>query len=159
MIVARPPVKALACGLFALSLLSACSRPEVTHGNLPKDYELDAIQVGQTRRGEVGSLLGSPSTVSSFQDRTWYYIGQRQKRLAFLDPDVLERRVLVVHFDNQGIVTETDSYRLEDGQSVELVDRTTPTEGNEFSLLQQLLGNLGRFSGVEDNSGAQQRGF
>ena len=37
-------------------------------------------------------------------------------------------------------------YGQEDGRTIAYVDRTTPTEGNELTLIQQLLGNLGRFN-------------
>jgi outer membrane protein assembly factor BamE (lipoprotein component of BamABCDE complex) len=59
---------------------------------------------------------------------------------------VLERSVFVVTFDEQGRVDETLLYTLEDGQVIKPVSRITETEGEEISVLQELLGNLGRFS-------------
>ena len=58
---------------------------------------------------------------------------------------VLERLVLVVSFDAAGLVETTRTYDLADGQTIDPVDRVTPTEGREISILQQLLGNLGKF--------------
>ena len=53
--------------------------------------------------------------------------------------------MLVVSFDEAGFVEDTRTYALEDGQIIDPVDRVTPTEGREISILQQLIGNLGRF--------------
>lgn len=126
-------------------LLAACS-PEVTvRGNLPDADAMAAVQVGSSSRQQVAELLGSPSTLSSFQDRTWYYIGQKQTQVAFMDPEVLERSVFVVAFDEAGMVTETAHYTLEDGVIVDPVTRKTPTEGRELTVLQQIFGNLGKF--------------
>ncbi|GAB5470956.1 MAG: outer membrane protein assembly factor BamE [Rhodospirillales bacterium] len=126
--------------------LAACSQEIIVRGNLPDAEEVASIEPGATTRSEVAALLGSPSTVSSFRDRTWYYIGQKQTKFAFLDPDVLERSVLVVQFDDSGMVEDTKTFTLEDGQSIETVSRITPTEGREFTILEQLLGNIGRFN-------------
>jgi len=136
-------------GLMTASVLclalAACSQDITVRGNIPDSDDVATIEPGVTTRQEVAQLLGTPSTVSSFRDRTWYYIGQKQTKFAFLDPDVLERTVLLVHFDDLGTVQETESYTLEDGEYVELVSRITPTEGRDFSLLEQLIGNIGRF--------------
>ena len=53
--------------------------------------------------------------------------------------------MLVVAFDGNGRVSGTRTYTLADARDVDPVDRVTPTEGRELTLLQQLLGNIGRF--------------
>ena len=100
------------------------------------------IMVEQARRP------GSPSTVSTFEDSKWYYIGQKTTQFAFFQPEILERKVLVISFNDAGYVADTRTYGLEDGKIIDPVERITPTEGREFSIIQQLLGNLGRFTGT-----------
>jgi len=136
--------------LLAASLplaLSACERAIQVRGNLPDDDEVAKISPGIHTRGDIASLLGTPSTVSTFEDSKWYYIGQKTTEFAFFEPEVLERKVVVVSFDDAGTVAETNIYTLEDGQEIEPVGRVTPTEGKDLTILQQLIGNLGRFPG------------
>jgi outer membrane protein assembly factor BamE (lipoprotein component of BamABCDE complex) len=134
--------------LVAVALpLAACAERVDVRGNLPDVEEVLQIQPGISSREEVVQVLGTPSTLSTFQDRTWYYIGQRQEQMAFFRPDVTERSVLTITFDPQGIVQETRMHTIEDAQDVELVARETPTEGRELTLLQQLIGNIGQFPG------------
>ncbi|HLS68977.1 MAG TPA: outer membrane protein assembly factor BamE, partial [Kiloniellales bacterium] len=76
----------------------------------------------------------------------WYYIGQRTERVAFFKPDVTERQVVEIMFDETDRVSEMKVIGLEEGQEVELVERVTPTEGRDLTILQQFLGNLGRFN-------------
>ncbi len=144
--------RALAAIVFAFAL-AACSQEITVRGNMADPDSVASIEPGITTRSEVAQLLGSPSTVSSFRDRTWYYIGQKQTKFAFLDPDVLERSVLVVQFNDQGTVQDTKLFTLDDQEYVEVVDRETPTEGREFGLLEQLLGNIGRFDSAESAPG------
>jgi outer membrane protein assembly factor BamE (lipoprotein component of BamABCDE complex) len=94
----------------------------------------------------VTQLLGSPSTISSFQDRTWYYISRRTEQTAFLDPKVVDQEVLAITFTDQNIVEDMKVYGLENGRMVAMNDQVTPTYGNNLTLVQQLLGNLGRFN-------------
>jgi outer membrane protein assembly factor BamE (lipoprotein component of BamABCDE complex) len=136
---------ALLAGVLALAL-GACEQSVQVRGNIPDAEVVTKINPGVHSRTDIASLLGSPSTVSTFQDSKWYYIGQKTTQFAFFEQEVLERKVLVVSFDDSGYVAETRTYGIEDGRVVDLVERETPTEGRELSLIQQLLGNLGRFS-------------
>ncbi|MDJ0942868.1 MAG: outer membrane protein assembly factor BamE [Kiloniellales bacterium] len=134
-------------GLVLLGL-GACSSGLNTHGNLPDKEVVEGIRPGVHDQQDVLGMLGSPSAVSTFEDNRWYYIGSRSETVAFFDPDVIERNVLVVSFSEDGMVDEKKVYTLNDGRDVDPVDRVTPTEGKELSVLQQLFGNVGRFSGA-----------
>ena len=136
----------LLVGTAAL-LIAGCAERVDVRGNLPDVEQVVEIQPGISTRDDVVRILGTPSTLSSFQDRTWYYIGQRQEQFAFLRPEITDRSVLIVTFDERGLVQETRLNTIEDGHNVDLVERETPTEGRELTVLQQLFGNLGRFPG------------
>ncbi|MEE8500160.1 MAG: outer membrane protein assembly factor BamE [Kiloniellales bacterium] len=136
----------LLAGVLAL-VLGACEQNVQVRGNIPDPEVVAKINPGVHSRIDIASLLGSPSTVSTFQDSKWYYIGQKTTQFAFFETEVLERNVLVISFDDSGFVTETKTYGLEDGKVIDLVERETPTEGKELSIVQQLIGNLGRFTG------------
>ena len=141
---ARAMLAALLLG-GSLAVVGGCDREVTVRGNMPDPEIMAVIQPGSYTRQSVAQLLGSPSTLSNFDDDTWYYIGQRQTQFAFLDPDILERSVFVVNFDDAGVVAQTALYTLEDGRIVDPVKRITPTEGRELTILQQIFGNLGRF--------------
>lgn len=125
--------------------VAACGTAVQVRGNMPEPEDVAVIEPGVHSRQDIVDLLGSPSTVSTFQDRKWYYIGQKTKQFAFARPEVLDRSVLVVTFDEAGYVDQTAQYSLADAREVEPVDRITPTEGKDLTILQQFFGNLGRF--------------
>lgn len=145
-------------GAAALALaLASCGGTVQVRGNLPDAEMLGEIETGVHSRQDVAQMIGTPSTLSTFQDRKWYYIGQKTSQFAFMKPEVVERSVLVVTFDQGGRVDETTLYTLEDGQIIDPVSRVTPTEGRELSVLQQLFGNIGRFPDEETTAGGRRR--
>lgn len=145
------PSACLLAGFLALST-SACEQSIQVRGNLPEQDTVTRIQPGIHSREDVARLLGSPSTISTFQDSKWYYIGQKTTAFAFFEPEVLERKVLMVAFDDTGTVQETKQISLADSQEIDPVERVTPTEGRELSFFQQMFGNIGRF-----NSGSEEQ--
>jgi outer membrane protein assembly factor BamE (lipoprotein component of BamABCDE complex) len=145
----RPGIGLLGVGLLlagAAAALSACGNTVQLRGNTPDPEDVAGIQPGVHSRQDIVDLLGSPSTVSTFEDRKWYYIGQKTQQVAFMKPEVLDRNVLVITFDETGVVEGTQHYGMADAQEVEPVARETPTEGRDLTLLQQLFGNIGKFS-------------
>lgn len=150
----RPALRALAlaaAGLLTAAALAACAPTVETRGNLPPPERLAQIRPGQQTRDQVAQILGTPSTLSAFGDPTWYYISYRTETTAFFRPEEVDRTVVAVDFDGGGRVQAVRTLGLEDGREVEFADRETPTAGKELTILQQFLGNLGRFSGSKDN--------
>jgi outer membrane protein assembly factor BamE (lipoprotein component of BamABCDE complex) len=136
-------------GLVAVGL-GACAPAVNTRGNLVEDDRLGQLAVGQTTAREVATLLGTPTTVATFDERTWYYIGERTEQRAFFEPNVVERRVLEIRFDETGVMQSLEEYGPDDAQEVELVERETPSLGRRMSFLEQMIGNLGRFNAGEE---------
>ena len=137
-------VSTTAC-LALAATISACSSRIDQRGNLPDADMLANVEVGHINKQGVQDVLGTPSSVGLFDGETWYYISERTETTAFFTPVVLERKVIVIKFDEKGIVSAMNTLTLDDARQIEMVDRRTPTAGNEFGLLRQLFGNLGRF--------------
>jgi len=104
------------------------------------------INPGVDDKNRVTQLLGSPSTISAFQDRTWYYVSRRTEQTAFLDPSVVDQEVLAISFNDQNVVDDMKIYGLENGRMVAMNDKITPTYGNNLTMISSCSGNLGRFN-------------
>jgi len=146
--------------LFAALVIScagavmSCAPSVEQRGNLPNPDKIAEIHAGSTTKDEVAKILGTPSSVSVFNnDKSWYYISRRTAQTAFFEPDVLDQQVYIVNFDDQGVVRAVDHRILEDGKEITPVARATPAPGRELSFLEQLIGNLGKFNGAGPSSG------
>ena len=132
----------------ALLILPACEGDIAIRGNMPDLAELTAVTPGSDSREDVLNLLGTPSSLSTFEQNKWYYIGQKVEQFAFFRPEVIDRQVLVVGFDDNGIVNQTELLSLDDAILIDPVDRVTTTEGVDFTLMEQFFGNFGRLPGA-----------
>ncbi len=141
----RKIVTLLAVSVLGLGLAACLARIE-TRGNIPDTERLAELRPGEYSRKEVLEMLGSPSSIASFDSETWYYISERTETVAFFAPEIKERKVLMVRFDKEGILSDMRQIGLEEGFVVEPVGRETPTAGNKITVMEQLFGNLGRFN-------------
>jgi len=136
-----------------VAALAACGARRDVRGNYLTDTQLAKIKVGSTDRDTVLHVLGPPSTEGTFDQHVWYYIGRQTEEWAFLNPDVLDQRVLAVYFNDKGIVENLQRYNYADARNVDIVARETPTSGHKIGFFEQILGNLGVFGGGSSGSG------
>ena len=129
-----------------LVLSAACTANVSTHGHTLSERDLSQIRPGVTSREEVARLLGSPSTVGTFDKERWFYISQRNEVMSFYKADVTQQDVLRIDFDANGIVSDVRMHGLELAQAIEPDPNQTRTLGNELTFVQQVLGNIGRFN-------------
>lgn len=137
-------------GAAAALTLTACSPIRETRGNMVEDKNIMRVEPFITSKQDVRQMLGSPAATSIFDGDTWYYIGQKTEQTAFSKPEVTERKVVAVSFTEEGFVSAVQELDSE-GYDITLSKRETPTAGHDLTLMQQLLGNIGRFSGESDN--------
>ena len=104
-------------------------------------------------RGSVRRQLGQPTTASLIGGETWIYVSTVMEQVAHRAPTVVDRQVIAVSFDDNGVVTAVERLGLEDSAQVALRTETTPTFGRELTIAQQLLGNIGRLPGEQITGG------
>lgn len=96
---------------------------------------------------QIEDMMGSPSTVGAFDKNTWYYIASVSNAFAWKEPEVISRSVIAIKFnDETRIMEDLSIYTVKDGRVIAFADEVTPTKGRELSVLEQLLGNVGRVS-------------
>jgi len=135
-----------------LGTLGACSPTVSSRGNMVKDYQLVTLQPGISTKSDVLRALGSPTTQDAFDDNNWFYIGQVKEKTGIFDPKISSERILQVTFNSEGIVQNIKDVGGQ-RENIPYERDKTPTSGNEVTVMQQLLGNLGRFNGAGGKSG------
>jgi outer membrane protein assembly factor BamE (lipoprotein component of BamABCDE complex) len=145
-----PALRFLALSLGILAL-TACNMPTTQRGNLPKSDALEQIKPGVTDKQTVTRLLGTPSSTAAFDGNTWYYISHEIKQVAFLEPQLLDQQVVAVRFDDNGVVVGIDRKGLHDANAISPNPNATPAQGREYTFLEQLIGNFGKFNRANDD--------
>ncbi|MDI4664360.1 outer membrane protein assembly factor BamE [Xanthobacter autotrophicus] len=108
-------------------------------GYVLADGALEQVPVGSSQE-QVLLVLGTPSTVATVNGEAFFYISQVQKKVAFLKPEITEQKVLAVYFDKNKRVSRIAQYGLKDGKVFDFISQTTPTSGEELSLIKQMIG-------------------
>jgi outer membrane protein assembly factor BamE (lipoprotein component of BamABCDE complex) len=115
----------------------------LTQGYVIDQQSLELVPVGSSRE-QVLLALGSPSTTATFDNEVFYYISQTRRRpVAFMNPKIVDQRILAVYFNEEGRVDNIANYGLKDGKVFDFISRTTPTGGKDLNFLGQMMSGLG----------------
>lgn len=147
------PFHTLVLAVTLAAVLTGCSPTLATRGNFLEGERLQSVQQGVSTKDEVAKKLGTPTTVDPFDENTWFYIGEKTSTTAFFHPEVQARKVMIMRFNDQGILQSAEEVDEKSGKTIDVVKKTTPTPGKDVNVFQQFLGNLGRF-----NSGGPAQG-
>ena len=142
---------ALACALTSLAL-GGCDPIIDQRGFAATPGSVEKLEAGTQSREDVIRLIGTPTAVATFNPNVWYYISQKQQTYAFFSPSISEQNVLQLTFNEAGRLTTLKNYDIKDAEDVTMVSRVTPTAGKGLTILEQLLGNVGKFSGPRQNT-------
>ena len=131
-----------------LFLIAACAPSRSSHGNLVTPDRLSEITIGESNKDDVIHALGSPTSQAAFNDNIWYYIGLETTKQGFLDAKIDDKKLYMASFDEEGLLSNFQDITAA-GVEIPIAASTTPTHGNEFTIMEQFLGNLGRFNGSQ----------
>lgn len=139
----RLPIARLIATALVAGALGGCVMGE----EFQRGYLLDQRAVEQVRPGmsaeQVLQTLGTPSTVSTVGNQSWYYISQTtRRRVAFMKESVVDQRVTAVYFNRNLRVERVALYGIQDGKIFDFISRTTPSAGTEQSFLGQIFRGL-----------------
>lgn len=140
------PVLLSVLTLCTVLLAGACAPVVATRGNYVEDDRLQSLQMHVSSKGEVEQKLGSPTTMDPFDENRWFYIGEKTETTAFFDPDVTSRKILMLEFDESGLLASADYLDESKAQEIELVKKKTPAPGREMNAFEQFISNVGKFN-------------
>ncbi len=96
-------------------------------------------------KNDVRSLLGAPSTVGVFDDTVWIYIERTKTRgkLLNLGKNVtLKNNVLVLKFNNRGLLYEKKFYEKKDIQKIDFSKEKEQGLSKESSFITSFLSSV-----------------
>src|ERR1700712_578335 len=126
--------------LVACLLLSSCSwlmPPPQVRGNKVDPESLKELIPGTSTKADVSAIIGSPTARDTFDDNTWLYISELTQPRIGRTLGELDQHVVVLNFDESGVLRTVRTVDKEDAVPVTMIARTTPSPGTEASFLQQ----------------------
>jgi outer membrane protein assembly factor BamE (lipoprotein component of BamABCDE complex) len=141
----RAPVIAAFAALAVAGMgLGACVPTVAYNGFQAREDKPQDVKIGVDTKSTVTARLGSPSATSTFEPNTWFYISQTTNKIAYGTPRLMSRDVVAIKFGEDEKVTDVKHLVLKNGYELAYNKNETPTRGRELSVIEQLLGNIGR---------------
>lgn len=120
---------------LAGAAITACTSEQFQKGYILPEGALEQIPIGASQ-DQVLLVMGTPSTVATLDGEVFYYISQRTERpVAFMPQKTIDQRVIAIYFDKNRQVRRLANYGIQDGRIFDFISRTTPTGGQEMSVL------------------------
>lgn len=134
--------------LLMTIFITSCSTDSDTflihNGNMPSNERIAKLKVGDTKN-EVSQNLGAPSTIVSLDEDTWIYMSSDMKRVAFFEPEVIDRDVLKIEFES-GKVAKIHRLNKNSGQEILISEDKTQTLGHTPGFFEKFFGGIGGYS-------------
>lgn len=137
--------------IFVISvvfLASSCVKNELNGGYVTEYSNYDQIKKGMSKK-DVIDKIGSPSFISTFNGKKWFYVGIKMQQTPFGKAEITKQDTITVTFDKNDAVLSVYKDSSQGGRNIKIAEDITPTEGNDIGVMEQLLGNLGRFNPTE----------
>ncbi|MDG6095356.1 outer membrane protein assembly factor BamE [Acetobacter sp. AN02] len=137
-------------------LTSGCSvfrATEMPRGSLIEAEDYKQLQPGVSNRADAVDLLGSPTTKATFDDNTWIYISMVTVPVPASFPGIKKQQVVVLNFDEGGTLRSMRTLNKKDRKNVGMRGDITPTPGTKINVIQEILGNVGRYNPMQNMMG------
>ena len=113
------------------------------HGVYFLEKKKEKIQLNSTNRNDLLSILGEPSTKSSFDNDIWIYIERKITNTHFFGKkELIVNNVLVVEIDDQGLLANVDFYNLNDMKEIKFDNKTTEANYNKRNFVYSFLSSM-----------------
>jgi outer membrane protein assembly factor BamE (lipoprotein component of BamABCDE complex) len=128
-----------------LLILTGCQSVDV-RGQFVSDSAIAEINANKPNQEQLINLIGTPTYVPDYSENTWYYIQRSLTRRAWLDPKVVQQRIVKIDFNKNKKVIEAILLKDSQDEFIQANSTYTKTQGTEQSGVQKFVKNIGRFN-------------
>lgn len=148
------PILSLFCALLVLPGCALFSDAPHYRGIVVTQHDLDELTPGIASQADASALLGPPTFQEQFAPNNWVYVSQITKSRIGNTEGVKQQNVVVLTFDNNGILKGVSQRGLQDGVEVAMDHAETPVPGGHAGFIQQLVGGVGSYNPLGATTGA-----
>ena len=101
--------------------------------------------VNQTNKNDIIKILGSPSTISKFDNNIWIYIERKQTQSElknFGKMKIYENNVLVLEVSDYGILKDKKLYNIGEMENINLSTATTESTYKKDTFIYDFMSSL-----------------
>ena len=142
--------------IFLLLFIIGCSSNKLSnnHGLISLQAKYDKITINKTNKNDILKIIGPPSSISNFDQNRWFYIETKKTNQSLFKlgiQKIEKNNILVVKFNNKGILNEKKILDLSDMNDVKYVKKVTSKEYEKNNTLYKI------FSSIREKANAPSR--
>ena len=122
-----------------------CSKIVEQNGVPTNDEIFEKLSIGKSTKSQVKKILGEPLMIDDQLVETWIYFSQKIEKVAFFEPKLSSREVILLSFKNS-ILIKKETFSKRDSKIIEISTKKVISGGRKLTVLQQIFGNIGNFS-------------
>ena len=139
-------IKILYIIFFSLIVTNCSYKKVVKHHGVPfLEKKQSSLVVNKSNKNDIKVLLGSPSTISKFDNDVWIYIERKQTQSELKNlgrMKTYENNVLVLEINNKGILKKKDFYNKDDMKNLKIVKSTTQSGFRKNSFIYDFMSSM-----------------
>ena len=133
--------------LIIFILIISCSANKLSnyHGSKSLENKYNQIQVNITNQNDLILILGHPASQSDFNKNKWYYFERRKINQSLLKlgrQKIEKNNVLIVEFDNRGLLKNKNFLNLDDMNDVKYLKKVTKKDFERDDFIYGVLTSL-----------------
>ena len=132
--------------LILITVTNCTPKKVVKHHGVPLiEIKQNSLILNESNKNDVIKILGEPSTTSLFDDKIWFYIERKQTQSELINlgkMEIYKNDVLVVEFDNLGILKDKKLYDIKDMKDIKIAKETTLTVNKNKSFLYDFMSSM-----------------
>tara|TARA_B100000963_G_C22535438_1_gene629547 strand:- start:76 stop:498 length:423 start_codon:yes stop_codon:yes gene_type:complete len=122
------------------SLVLSCTTNIKNYGYIPSKSDLENLVIGSDTRQSITKKIGLPATAGL--EGAYYYVKSTFNAPGFKAAKLVDRRVVVVSFDQRSKLKNIETFNVDNGNFVRLDYRVTETGLDNTNILQQIIGSI-----------------
>ena len=133
--------------IFLSLIVSNCSfEPVIKHHGVPfLEKKQISLIVNKSNKNDIKRILGSPSTISKFDNDIWIYIERKQTQSKLKNlgrMKIYKNDVLVLEINKYGILQKKDFYNQEDMENIKIVEANTEAGFKKNSFIYNFMSSM-----------------
>ena len=130
--------------IFLFTINCSINKVSNNHGFRFIETKYDKILINRTNKNDLRNIIGPPSSISTFGD-TWFYIERKKTNQSLLKlgkKKIDNNNILIIDFDNYGIVKEKNLLNLDDMNDLKIADKKTFKKFKQDNYIYNILSTL-----------------
>ena len=128
-------------------IASGCKANKVSknHGFISLETKFEKIQINKTNKNDLIKTIGHPSSISDFDENKWFYIERKKTNQSLFKlgiKKINKNNILIVNFNNKGLVENKKIIDLNNMNDVKYVKKTTQKEFDQDNTIYNIFSSL-----------------